>query len=65
MGHIELVALSRIFYKTADASADAYFVQTVLFSWTKCMLFSYIFMLKLRRIYVSFEFVLAEGNVFV
>ena len=44
------------------ASADANFVQIVLFSWTIYLLFWYLFMLKSPRIYVSFASVSKEGK---
>ena len=44
------------------ASADANFVQTVLFSWTIYLLFSYIFLLKSSKMYVSFASVSIEAN---
>ena len=46
------------------ASADANFVQIILFSWTIYLLFSYVFMLKSSRIYVSFASVSIEGSFY-
>ena len=62
---IELVALNRALYKTDDTFHHQYMQLSYklrYFSWTIYSLFSYIFMLKLSRIYISFVSVSIEGK---